>query len=214
MRERDMTYEREAHTERDMTHDRERHDLWERETWLMRERDTKRETWLTRETHIRRETWLTRETHIRRETWLVSERETHTIWERHTHLWERHTQLLQVYPGASRDTLSSRSNVTFSKFSYAIRVQRPVYQGVITHFFPPMIMWVLPGYITCQRERERHDSWEKERERDMTGERERDFDYSMCPVMRRVYTCRKLMQVSSGRLQRPDVTHPVPHMIL
>lgn len=46
----------------------------------------------------------------------------------------------KIYPGASRDSSSSASNVTFSKFSYTISVQRPVYQGVITHFVPPAIM--------------------------------------------------------------------------
>ena len=46
----------------------------------------------------------------------------------------------KVYPGASRDSASAASNITFSTFKYTIRVQRPVYQGVITHFVPPAIM--------------------------------------------------------------------------
>ena len=32
------------------------------------------------------------------------------------------------------------SDVAFSTFTYSIRVQRPVYQGIITHFVPPAIM--------------------------------------------------------------------------
>jgi hypothetical protein len=34
----------------------------------------------------------------------------------------------------------SASDVTFSTFTYSIRVQRPVYQGIITHFVPPAVM--------------------------------------------------------------------------
>ena len=46
----------------------------------------------------------------------------------------------QVYPGATSDSSTSESNITFSTFTYTIHVQRPVFEGVITHFVPPAII--------------------------------------------------------------------------
>jgi hypothetical protein len=39
-----------------------------------------------------------------------------------------------------REESGSDSDVTFSTFTYSIWVQRPVYQGIITHFVPPAVM--------------------------------------------------------------------------
>ncbi|EKX41889.1 hypothetical protein GUITHDRAFT_112030 [Guillardia theta CCMP2712] len=46
----------------------------------------------------------------------------------------------KVYPGASSDEQSSSSNITFSRFTFSIAVQRPIYEGVITKFVPPFVM--------------------------------------------------------------------------
>lgn len=46
----------------------------------------------------------------------------------------------KVYPGASLDNMASASNVTYSNFIYRLKVQRPVWQGFLTHFVPPMFM--------------------------------------------------------------------------
>eukprot|EP00960_Hanusia_phi_P053927 762500-Hanusia_phi.AAC.4 len=46
----------------------------------------------------------------------------------------------KVYPGASSDKQSSSSNITFSRFTFSIAVQRPIYEGIITKFVPPFVM--------------------------------------------------------------------------
>jgi len=46
----------------------------------------------------------------------------------------------KVYPGASLASLESAANVSFSRFSYKLSVQRPIMQGFLTNFIPPLIM--------------------------------------------------------------------------
>eukprot|EP00961_Rhodomonas_salina_P064020 860302-Rhodomonas_salina.1 len=49
---------------------------------------------------------------------------------------------VKVYPGGSRADPESMNNVTYSKFSYTLTLERPVMQGLLTHVMPPIVVFL------------------------------------------------------------------------